>query len=215
MKDEEIKALFNFDAYYEDEKYEADMYDEINLLDDKYIPIERVKKLKELLVPLQIRDNHVRDIDCTALRSALLLCSWGYDEGLEYLKTIVEHASGEIGCYPHRLHPYDQSYEWIIKALFNYNLRYSMRGDDHIGLTKTHHAISKLIRMAQRETIGLSMMTYKMKTQNNIPYFISPINETLQYLKKKKKKIALDDYNIEDLTKSIENAKRVQDDNKQ
>lgn len=206
MTKEKIEQLFDFEKYYDDPKYEVEMYDEMNLIDDEYIPLERIDGLRSLLIPLKIDNGKIKpqDIDCTALKAAMLLCSWGYDEGLEYLSQIIRHVSGEIGCYPHRLHPYDQSYEWILDSLFNYNIRYSMRGDEKIGLTKTHTLISKIISMAVKEKIGLSRMQYRMYDENNAHYFMPVVEETLQAIKDKPTKVEpLDSYNIEDLEMAL------------
>ena len=208
MTKKEIEQLFDFEKYYDDPKYEVEMYDEINLIDDKYMPLERIEPLKSLLIPLEIKNGKLKphDIDCKALQAAMLLTSWGYEEGLEYLRQIILHVSGDIGCYPHRLHPYDQSYEWMLDSLFNYNIRYAMRGDEKIGLTKTHTLISKIISMAIKEKIGLSMMKYEMGDKDNAYYFTPVVKETLQAIKDKPVKVEpVDSYNIEDLEAALNN----------
>jgi len=204
MNKKEIEKILNFDDYYEDEKLDIDSLDDILLIEDELIPKDRIDKLKKLLTPLTIKNEELIFLDWFALDSAIILTSWGEDEGLEYLKKIVFYGLKNIPNYsPHHLYGYNQSYEYIINAILNYNARMSDRGYKKEALNRTSSSLIKLIYRAKEEDISLLIFKYKLYDEDYYIVFQAPLEKTLKYLKKKKEKTFLDEYNIKDIKKAL------------
>ena len=200
MNKEEIEKVLNFDSYYENEELDIDLFDDVLLIEDELIPKDRINKLLELLTPLKIEKGELIYLDWFALDSAIILTSWGYEEGLEYLKKIIFYGLKNIPNYsPHRIHNYNQSYEHIINALLNYNARMAERGNKIEALKKTSPLLIKLIDRAKEEDISLSMFKYELYDEDYYLIFKIPLENVLEYLKNKKDKTFLDEYNIKDI----------------
>ena len=198
----EIKKLFDFDKYYEDEEIDVELFDDILLLEKELIPLDRVEKFKSLLTPVWEIDGNLQEIAWYNIDAGRILASWGYSEGLEYLKMIVSYGFKDVlTLYPHRLYGYDQVYEWILDALTNYELNHSNKGRKREALNEVYFAICYLIERAKEEFISLSGFEYRMEDNDYYQLFEEPLKETLEYLQKKEKKTFLDDFNIEDITK--------------
>ena len=204
MNKEEIEKVLNFDSYYENEELDIDLLDDVLLIEDELIPKDRINKLRELLTPLKVEQEELVYLDWFALDSAIILTSWGYEEGLEYLKKIIFYGLKNIANYsPHRIYNYDQSYEHIIGAIFNYNARMSDRGHEEEALQKTSSLLIMLIDRAKEEYISLLMFEYKLYDEDRYLIFKIPLENTLKYLKEKKEKNFLDEYNIEDIEMAL------------
>jgi len=217
MTDQEIKDLLDFNDYCPNEEMDIETYDDIYSMDDKFISLERVEKLKTLLFPLT-KVNGKLNLEMPALKAAFFLTGWGYDEGVEYLQAILEYSHDELDgdYYPHRLHLYDTIYELIKRRLSNYHIRYS----DYYYHEKTqkNHEAKKnayekvlpsfinIINRAKEEFVSLSIYRY---TMSDAPYrdtLYEALNDTLNYLKEKSDKTFLDERNIEDITIALEKA---------
>jgi len=204
MNKEEIEKILDFDSYYENEELDIDLLDDILLIEDELIPKDRINKLLELLTPLKIEEEELIYLDWFALDSAIILTSWGYDKGLEYLKQIIFYGLENIPNYsPHRIHNYNQSYEHIINALFNYNARMAERGNKVEALQQTSSLLIMLIDRTTEEDISLSMFKYKLYDEDRYLIFKTPLENILKYLKEKKEKTFLDEYNIEDIEMAL------------
>lgn len=204
MNKEEIEKVLDFDSYYEDEELDIDLFDDILRIEDELIPKDRVNKLLELLTPLKIVEEELVSLDWFALDSAIILTSWGYNEGLEYLKEIIIYGLKNIPNYaPHRIYNYNQSYEHIIDSIFNYNARMADRGNKEEALQKTSSLLIILIDRAKEESIGLSMFEYKLYDDDRYFIFKNSLEKVLSYLESKKNKTFLDEYNIEDIKMAL------------
>jgi hypothetical protein len=204
MTMKEIKELFDFNEYYEDEELDIELFDDILLLGEELIPVERVEKFKSLLTPVWEIDGNLKEIAWYNIDAGRILASWGYSEGLEYLKTIVSYGFKDVlTLYPHRLYGYDQVYEYILDALTNYELNLRNKGRKKEALNKIYLTVNNLIVRAKEEFISLAWLKYEMRDNDYYQLFKEPLKETLEYLKKKDKKTFLDDFNIEDIEQSL------------
>lgn len=105
-------------------------------LDKEDIDFERIPKIKNLLKPA----SNWKEI-YIPLEAAQILASWGNNEGLNYLKYVIElrpdkWGNGEL----HRLRNYDTTYEWIGKSIFWYCIRHNYNFKD----TKTKELIIEI-----------------------------------------------------------------------
>ena len=208
MNREEIKKVLDFEAYYNNEDFEdIEMLDDILMMEDELVEQEeeRIKKLKQLLSPLDIVDGELFNLDWFALDAAIVLTSWGYKEGLSYLNEIVSYGLKNIPNFsPHRIYNYDESYQNILYAFFNYTSRMHQRGSKTESVKQISSAIIRIIDRAKEEDISLSGFIFKLYNDDMNAIFNKPLRDTLAYIKNKKEKTFLDEYNIEDIEKALE-----------
>lgn len=207
MKYNEIENLvLNFDEFYENKELDIELFDDILMMDDELIPKERAEALKQLLIPLKIENNKLVDIRWYNIDAARILASWGYKEGLDYLKIIVEFGLENIGnCSPHRLYGYDQTYEEIGDSLMNYVIRFTDRSANSKieALKEVSPSINKIISRAKNEFVSLGKFICLMYDNNHYEFFSNSLKDTLEYLQNKKNKTFLDEYNIDDISRAL------------
>jgi len=204
MTKSEIEKLFDFSKYYENEEFDVELFDDILLLEEELIPLDRVKEFKKLLVPVWEKEKNLKEIAWYNIDAGRILASWGYKEGLDYLKTLITYGFKDVSTiYPHRLYGYDQVYEYILDAFTNYVLNFSNKGKKKEALKEVYLELCNIIERAKEEFISLSWFKYKMKDSEYYQLFKKPLKDTLDYLKNKEKKSFLDDYNIEDINKAL------------
>ncbi|WOE76078.1 hypothetical protein [Alterisphingorhabdus coralli] len=83
-------------------------------LDDEDIDFDRIPKIRELLIkPIKNwTELHI------PFEAALVLASWGDEEGLSYLEYVIALRPDKWGNgEPHRLRGYDTTYEWVANAM--------------------------------------------------------------------------------------------------
>ena len=204
MEQDEINKLLNFDEYYENKELGLDLFDDILLIEDDLIPRQRADKLKEILYPFIIEDGELVKLNSFSLNAAIILASWGYIEGLRYLEKIVFYGLKYIPNFmPHHLRLYNQSYEKILDALFYYKMRMKDIGSKTQGLQEVSPIIIQLIERAKSEFISLLSFKYELSDNEQYEVFKIPLENTLIYLKNKKNKTYLDEYNIEDIEEAL------------
>ena len=204
MTKSEIEKLFDFSKYYENEEFDVELFDDILLLEEELIPLDRVEEFKKLLVPVWEKEKNLKEIAWYNIDAGRILASWGYKEGLHYLKTLITYGFKDVSTiYPHRLYGYDQVYEYILDAFTNYVSNLSDKGKKKEALKEVYLELCNIIERAKEEFISLSWFKYKMKDSEYYQLFKKPLKDTLDYLKNKEKKSFLDDYNIEDINKAL------------
>ncbi|UDF33552.1 UNVERIFIED_ORG: hypothetical protein LHJ69_13055 [Shinella sp. XGS7] len=93
----------------------VDYTEDLCALDEQDFPVDRIPKLLSLI---QGDDPQV------AFRAALILCSWGNEEGFEYMRRFVlRDPPQDEGWYPHHLRSYDDTYRFALDALDGYRAR--------------------------------------------------------------------------------------------
>lgn len=87
--------------------------------EDEDIPQQRITKLEKLLVPISKADDTL-----IPLAAAKLLSAWGSEKAVDYFEYCIDQRIHRFGnLEPHRLHPYDTTYENFINNLLNYHAR--------------------------------------------------------------------------------------------
>lgn len=119
-------------------------------LDDEDIPRERIPVLKQLM---QGSDVYV------AREAARLLCSWGDDEGFEYLRHLVcDQPPITHHGMAHHLRGYDDTYKHVLDSIKMYWARLADSGEEEKVRKKVFSPIAKIIYLStlmQFEIAGL------------------------------------------------------------
>jgi hypothetical protein len=119
-------------------------------LDDEDIPRERIPILKQLM---QGSDVYV------AREVARLLCSWGDDEGFEYLRHLVcDQPPITSHGVAHHLRGYDDTYKHVLDSIKMYWARRADSGEVEKARKKIFSPIAKIIYLStlmQFEIAGL------------------------------------------------------------
>jgi hypothetical protein len=136
------------------EKYAADLCD-LRLED---IPWNRVPELSALLSG---SDEFV------AVEAATVLCSWGVDEGFEYLRSFVaKQPPLAENWHPHRLRLYDQTYERILHALVGYWALKSDRGESDHARKKVFEPVTRIIELSNAMPFEVSAIFWVVREKN-------------------------------------------------
>ena len=89
-----------------------DYTEDLISLDEQDIPVDRIPKLLALL---ESDDENV------AFRAAFVLCCWGHEKGFRYMQSFaMRDPSLQGGWYEHRLRNYDNTLEYVLRALIKY-----------------------------------------------------------------------------------------------
>ncbi|SFG82802.1 hypothetical protein SAMN05518865_119106 [Duganella sp. CF458] len=118
------------------ESYASDLTD----LDAQDIPQDRIPKLNALM---QGQDEYI------AVTAARILCSWGREEGFDYLEQFVcDRPPQTENWMPHRLRNYDETYKFILDALVSFWAAQSDAGSGDAARQRIFKPISKIIEIA-------------------------------------------------------------------
>ena len=111
-------------------------------LDEEDIPREHIPVLKQLM---QGNDVYV------AREAARLLCSWGDDEGFEYLRHLVcDQPPITSEGMAHPLRGYDDTYKHILDSIRWYWIRRTDTGDGDKARKKVFGPIAKIIYLSNQ-----------------------------------------------------------------
>lgn len=142
----------------------ADYATEPRELDAEDIPAERITGLKELLSSLN---------DFIVFKAALLLTSWGVDEGFDKLTELIDTNAVE-GYIDHRLHPYDATLQYVLDALKSYWAINSDEGKGEVARKKIFPYVCKIIHRSNTEPFQITGLFYLIEDYH--------INEYIPYL---------------------------------
>lgn len=118
------------------ESYASDLTD----LDAQDVPQDRIPKLNALM---QGHDEYL------AVTAARILCSWGREEGFDYLEKFVCDRLPQIENWmPHRLGNHDETYRFILDAIVNFLVTQSDAGRGDAARRRIFKPIVRIIEIA-------------------------------------------------------------------
>lgn len=131
-------------------------------LDDEDIPRERIPVLKQLM---QDSDVYV------AREAARLLCSWGDDEGFEYLRHLVcDQSPITSHGMAHHLRGYDDTYKNILDSIIGYWATRADAGDGEKARNKVFWPIAKIINLSTLMQFEITRMFWLVKDNGFTEY---------------------------------------------
>ncbi len=118
-------------------------------IDPEHRDPARVAALIEIVTPplRSVEEDYIR------FQAARLLCSWGYDLGFERLCEYIydDKLMQNQFAMQHRLRVYNQSYEFALRSLVDYNARLSDAGNRDVARKRIQKPISYILKKAETE----------------------------------------------------------------
>jgi hypothetical protein len=109
-------------------------------LDGQDVPQDRIPKLNALM---QGQDEFL------AVTAARILCSWGREEGFDYLEQFVCNRPPQTENWmPHRLRSHDETYRFILDAIVSFWATQSDAGRGDAARQRIYKTVTKIIEMA-------------------------------------------------------------------
>lgn len=131
-------------------------------LDDEDIPRERIPVLKQLM---QGSDVYV------AREAARLLCSWGDDDGFEYLRHLVcDKPPIESHGMAHHLRGYDDTYKHVLDSIIGYWATQSDHGYGDEARKRVFGPIAKIIYLSTQMQFEISRMFWLVEKKGFTEY---------------------------------------------
>ncbi|WP_028879533.1 hypothetical protein [Terasakiella pusilla] len=143
--DEKIERLLyttKDGIWYWETDYAADKLE----LDDEDIDFDRIPEIRKLLTKpvASLPELYV------PLEAALVLTSWGDEEGLRYLEYVVNLRPDRWGNgEPHRLRCYDTTYEWIANSVIFFRLAHLERTGKDVMRKRVFPILSMLLKYCE------------------------------------------------------------------
>ena len=171
-------------------------FDDVLYLDSDKILEKRVDDLEALL-------TEVNDIEKTLipLESANLLCSWGFESGVDYIEYFIKRFADELGKYsPHRIFGYETIFEEFERSLFIYHARlYDMSESKGVfARKKISSIIAVMIKLSKNVTYDMTGLVEKIKEESWREYK-RPFQDCLNLLARDSTKSRVDDFNQESI----------------
>jgi hypothetical protein len=140
------------------ESYASDLTD----LDPQDVPQDRIPKLTALM---QGQDEYL------AVTAARILCSWGREEGFDYLEQFVcDRPPHTENWMPHRLRNYDETYRFILEAIVSFWATESDAGRGDAARQRILKPVTKIIGIANVLPFDISCFFWPIKSEGFTEY---------------------------------------------
>lgn len=141
-----------------------DYTEDLCALDEQDIPVERIPKLLELLEG---------DASQAAFRAAWVLCSWGNEEGFEYMSAFVlRDPPVNEGWYPHHLRSYDDTFRFALEALDGYRARANDKSMQagRLARERIFEPVIEIIHLSNSLPFTINPLFYLLETKGFTEY---------------------------------------------
>jgi hypothetical protein len=152
----------------------------VDALEPEDIEPERVAILSDIVRPAihSVEENYIR------FEAARILCSWGYDLGLERISDYIDDEALMDGVLSlqHRLRVYNQAYEFAMGALIRYWTHHADSGNDEAARKNIYAPLCKIIEQSNIQQFEISRMfwfVYDQEFDQRSPEYYEPIKNHL------------------------------------
>lgn len=140
------------------ESYASDLTD----LGAQDVPQDRIPKLN---ARLQGQDEYL------AVTAARILCSWGKEEGFDYLEQFVcDRPPQTENWMPHRLRNYGETYRFILDAIVSFSATQSGAGSGDAARQRIFKPVSKIIEISNVLPFDISCFFWLIESKGFTEY---------------------------------------------